>query len=101
LFDLVELVPSQAASGPATAAQHLTLITLEGPIHLEQRADISGDAVVGIVAAQDGIEFASLLLDRIMSYLPHQRLQRHKAALQARFRAGSENLDRTISGFSA
>ena len=43
-FDLAKDLPGQVTAGPATAAQHLTPIPLDGPIHLLQRTDISGDA---------------------------------------------------------
>src|SRR5262249_1271678 len=51
LFDLVEGVPRHTTCGPAAAAQHPVPVTLRGPIHLEQRPDIAGDAVVSVVAA--------------------------------------------------
>ena len=37
-------------------------VTLDGPIHLQQSADISGDAVIGVVAAQGGVYFVDLVL---------------------------------------
>ena len=37
------------------------------------------------MAAQEGVNFAYLVTDRVMSYLPHKLLQRRKAAPQARF----------------
>src|SRR5664279_4453128 len=43
-FDLVEHAPGKASDGPAAAAQHLAPVTLHGPVYLEQRPDISGDA---------------------------------------------------------
>jgi hypothetical protein len=43
--------------------------------------EISGDAVIGIVAAQDGVDFTGLVIDFIMPYSPHQLLQRQEAAL--------------------
>jgi hypothetical protein len=46
LFDLVEGVPRHAPCGPAAATQHPVPVTLRDPMHLEQRADVSRDAVV-------------------------------------------------------
>ena len=82
-FDLVEGVPSEASACPAAAAQHFAPVTLHGPIYFYETPEISGDTVVGIVAAQDGVDFTDLVTDRLMSYSPHQLLQRQKAAPQA------------------
>ena len=46
-------------------------VTLHGAVHLGETPKISGDAVVGIVAAQEAANFAHLVTDRVMSYLPH------------------------------
>src|SRR5664280_1825216 len=70
---------------------------LDCPIYLQQSADISGNAVIGIVASQGGVYFADLVPDRIMSYSPHQLLQRHKAAPQARFLGAHPNLEVAFS----
>jgi hypothetical protein len=40
-----------------------------------QSSDIAGNAVVRIVAAQNGVEIVDLFLDRQMPYLAHQLLQ--------------------------
>jgi hypothetical protein len=78
--DLVEGGPGEVFAGPAAAAQHPVPVTLHGPVHLEHRADVSADAVVGIVAAQGGVDLADLVADPMMPDLPHQLLQRHEAA---------------------
>jgi len=44
-------------------------------------AAISGDTVIGKVAAQDDVDFTGLVTDFIMPYSPHQLLQRQEAAL--------------------
>src|SRR5216684_7712396 len=50
-FDSIEGVPGEAAAGPATAAQHPAPVTLHDPIYLDETPEISGDAVISIVAA--------------------------------------------------
>src|SRR5262245_10449974 len=55
-------------------------VTLHGPVHLEQRADVSADAVIGIVAAQGSVDIADLVADPMMPDSPHQLLQRREAA---------------------
>ena len=47
------------------------------------------------MAAQEGVNFAHLVTDRVMSYLPHN-LQRRKAAPQARFLGAHPNLEVTL-----
>jgi len=76
----VEGVPSKATTCPAATTQHLAPVTLDDPIDFYEAPEISGDAVVSIVAAQDGVDFASLFTDRMMSYSLHELLQRRKAA---------------------
>src|SRR6202043_1756380 len=83
-------------SGPAAAAQHPMPVTLHGTVHLYKTPNISGDPVISIVAAQEGIDFADLVTDRVMSYLPHKLLQRRKAAPQARFLGAHPNLEVTL-----
>src|ERR1035437_5901058 len=80
-FDLVEGVPSEASACPAAAAQHSAPVTLHGPINFYEAPEISGDTVIGIVAAQDDVDFTGLVTDFIMPYSPHQLLQRQEAAL--------------------
>ena len=41
----------------------------------EQRADVSGDAVLGVMAAQRSVDFTNLVTDPVMSNAPHQLLQ--------------------------
>jgi hypothetical protein len=43
------------------------------------------------VAAQEGVDFAGLVTDRVMSYSPHELLQGQKAAPQARFLGAHPN----------
>src|SRR5712671_6252706 len=50
-FDSIEGVPGEAAAGPAAAAQHPAPATLHDPIYLDETPEISGDAVISIVAA--------------------------------------------------
>jgi class 3 adenylate cyclase len=50
-FDSVEGVPDEAAAGPTAAAQHPAPATLHDPIYLDETPEISGDAVISIVAA--------------------------------------------------
>src|SRR5262249_27143864 len=71
LFDLVEGVPRHATCSPATATQHPVPVTLRGPIHLEQRPDVSGDAVVGVVTPQRSVDFTDLVTDPVMPNAPH------------------------------
>jgi poly(3-hydroxybutyrate) depolymerase len=80
-FDLVECVPSEASACPAAAAQHSAPVTLHGSIDFYETPEISGDAVIAIVGAQDDVDFTGLVTDLVMPYSPHQLLQRHKAAL--------------------
>jgi hypothetical protein len=96
LLDLIEGVPRQATAGPAAAAQHLAPVSLDGSIHLEQRADVSRDAVVGVVSAQDGIDLADLLADLVMPNAPHQFLQRQKASPEARLLGTHTHLEVTL-----
>lgn len=57
-LDLLESFPGDIAlTTPAT--KHLVPIALRGPIHLLQRANISCDAVIGIVTAQHSVELVS------------------------------------------
>src|SRR5882757_7992346 len=74
-------------------------VTLHGAVHLGETPKISGDAVVGMMAAQEGVNFAHLVTDHAMSYLPHKLLQRRKAAPQTRFLGAHPNLE-VISGFA-
>jgi hypothetical protein len=48
---LVEGVPGEVASGPAAAAQHPAPVTLHDPIYFDETPEISGDAVISVVAA--------------------------------------------------
>jgi hypothetical protein len=80
-FDLVEGVPSEASACPTAAAQHSAPVTRHDPVDLYETPEISGDAVIGIVAAQDDVDFTGLVTDFIMPYSPHQLLQRQEAAL--------------------
>jgi hypothetical protein len=48
------------------------------------------------VAAQEGVDFANLVTDLVMSYLTHQLLQRREAAPQARFLGAHPNLEVTL-----
>src|SRR5664279_2890499 len=50
-FDLVEDVPSEASACPATAAQHFAPVTFHNLIDFYETPEISGDTVIGIVAA--------------------------------------------------
>jgi hypothetical protein len=77
----VEGIPGEATACPAAAAQHLSPVTFDDPIDFYEAPEISGDAVIGIVAAQDGVDFTGLVTDFIMPYSPHQLLQRQEAAL--------------------
>jgi hypothetical protein len=60
---LVEGISSEAMACPAAATQYLP-VTLEDPIDSCDAPEISGDALVGIVAAKDGVDFAKLFTDR-------------------------------------
>src|SRR5260370_9457392 len=60
-FDLVEGVPSEASACPAAAAQHFAPVTLHGPINFYETPEISGATVIGIVAAQDEVDFTGLV----------------------------------------
>src|SRR3974390_525773 len=68
-------------------------VTLHDTVHLHETPEISGDPVISIVAAQEGVDFADLITDLVMPYLPHKLLQRHKAAPQARFLGAHPNLE--------
>jgi hypothetical protein len=57
-----------------------------------QSSDISGNAVVRVMAAQNVVEIVDLFLDRQMPYLAHQRLQWRETAPQARFLGAHPNL---------
>src|SRR5258705_7338687 len=63
LFDLVERVPGEATCGPTAAAQHPEPVALHDPIYLLQRPDVSGNAVIGIVAAYGSVDLADLVSD--------------------------------------
>ena len=82
-LDPIEHCPSNVAL-PAPAAKHLVPVALHGSVHPVQRAEISGDTKVGIVSAEYQIEVIHLLLHRQMPHPPHQVLQAHECALQAR-----------------
>ena len=60
---MVEGVPSEATACPTAAAQHLAPVTLDDPIDFYEAPEISGDAVISIVAAKDGVDFADLFTD--------------------------------------
>ena len=64
-FDLVECIPGEATAGPAAAARHPAPVALDDPIYLDEAPEISGDTVVSIVAAKDGVDFADLFTDRL------------------------------------
>ena len=49
------------------AAQHLAPVTFDDPIDFYEAPEISGDAVVSIVAAKDGVDFADLFTDGLVS----------------------------------
>ena len=66
-FDSVEGVPGEAAAGPAAAAQHPAPATLHDPIYFDETPKISDDAVISIVAAEGGVDFADLFTDCVMS----------------------------------
>ena len=44
---------------------------LDDPIDFPEAPEISGNAVVSIVAAKDGVDFANLFTDRLMMYSLH------------------------------
>src|SRR4029450_8446449 len=71
-------------------------VALHGTVHLYETPKISGDPVIGIVAAQEGVDFANLGTDRGMWYLPHELLEGEKAAAQARFLGAHPNLEVTL-----
>jgi len=77
------------------AQLRLRNIRCHGTVHLYEAPEISGDAVISIVAAQEGIDFADLTTDLVMSYLSHKLLRR-KAAPQARFLGAHPNLEVTL-----
>ena len=54
---------------PAAATEHLAPVTLDEPVHPLQRADVSGDTIIGVVPAEGEIERVDLSLDRQESYL--------------------------------
>jgi hypothetical protein len=76
LFDLVEGIPSEASACPAAAAQHFAPVTLNGPIDFYEAPEISGNALMAIVAAQDDVDFTGLVTDLVMPYSPHQLMYR-------------------------
>jgi len=51
------LIWLKASACPAAAAQHSAPVTLDGPINFYETPEISGDAVIGIVAVQDDVDF--------------------------------------------
>src|SRR5215467_12117591 len=63
--DLVEHLPSEALAGPAAVAQHLAPVPFHGAVHLEQRPDVPGNAVIGVMAAEDGVDRADLVSDLV------------------------------------
>src|ERR1700757_1765083 len=63
--------PGKVAACPAAATEHLAPVTLDEPVHSLQRADVSGDTIIGVVPAEGEIECVDLFLDRQVSYLPH------------------------------
>src|SRR6516165_3344940 len=75
--------PGKVAACPAAATEHLPPVTLDEPVHPLQRADVSGDTIIGVVPAEGEIKRVDLFLDRQVSYLPHLVAQRHQAAPQA------------------
>ncbi|WP_165820364.1 hypothetical protein [Microvirga sp. KLBC 81] len=81
-FDLVESAPTEASAITAAAAQHSAPVTLHALVHLDQRLEISRDAIIGIVAAQDAVYVRDLITDFIMPDSPHQLPQRQTARLQ-------------------
>jgi hypothetical protein len=70
---------SEAMACPGATTQHFAPLTLDDPLDSYEAPEISGDAVVSIVAAKEGVNFADLFTDRLMSYSLHELLQRRKA----------------------
>src|SRR5690348_18310745 len=97
LFDLVEPVPGEATAVTAATAQHPAPVTLHGLVYLDERPEVPGDAVVGVVAAQGSVDVADLITDRMMPCSPHQLLQRREAAPQARFLGAHPHLEVAFS----
>src|SRR6476659_479489 len=87
LFDLAEHVPRDAP-GPAPAAQHFVPVAFDRPMDLLQGTKVSGNAVVGVMAPQRGVESVDLFPDRQVPDSSQQVLQRHETAPQARFLGG-------------
>src|SRR3954447_23474735 len=71
LLEPVEGGPGKVAACPAAATEHLAPVTLDEPVHPLQRADVAGDAIIGVVPTEGEIECVDLFLDRQMSCLPH------------------------------
>ena len=81
------------AACPAAATEHLAPVTLDEPVHPLQRADVSGNAVIGVVPAESDVERVDLFLDRQVSDLPHLVAQLHQAAPQALLLDAHPNLE--------
>src|SRR5215218_9762186 len=64
LLEPIEGGPGKVAACPAAATEHLTPVTLDEPVHPVQRADVAGDAIIGVVPTEGEIECVDLFLDR-------------------------------------
>src|SRR5215471_15986259 len=76
---------------PAPAAQHFVPVAFDRPMDLLQGTKVSGNAVVGVMASQRGVESIELLPDGPMPVSSQQVLQRHETAPQARFLGAHSN----------
>ena len=83
LLDLVEHLP-RYASCPTPAAKHLVPVAFHRSMDLLQGTEVPGDAVIGVMAPQCGVESVDLFPDRQVPDLSQQVLQRHETAPQAR-----------------
>jgi hypothetical protein len=61
---LIWLKASEASACPAAAAQHSAPVSLHCLINFYEAPEISGDAVIGIVAAQDDVDFIDLVTEQ-------------------------------------
>ena len=52
--------PGKVAACPAAATEHLPPVTLDEPVHPLQRADVSGDTIIGVVPAEGEIKRVDL-----------------------------------------
>ncbi len=77
----------------AAATEHLVPVALDEPVHPLQGPEVSTEAVVGVMPAQDLVEVGYLFANRQVPLPPHQVAQVGQAAAKSRLLRAQADLE--------